>query len=113
VSEIRPASSPAATTAWSSASIYPQIRALYRRVRLIPKAGAEHARTGSTVTIALADGRRLEGRADNRMLEPGELDDKFLRLTRRTLGKPGAPALFQRLQRLESEADLSWLSAQL
>ncbi len=36
---------------------------------------------GSTVTIALADGRHLEGHADNGMLEPGELEDKFLRLT--------------------------------
>ena len=40
----------------------------------------------STVTIALADGRGLEGRAENGMLESGELDDKFLRPTRRTIG---------------------------
>jgi hypothetical protein len=46
------------------------------------------------------------------MLEPGELDDKFLRLTGRALGEPGAAALFERLQRLESEADLRWLGAQ-
>ena len=42
---------------------------------------------GSTVTITLADGRRLDGRAENGMLEPGELEDKFLRLTRGTLGE--------------------------
>jgi hypothetical protein len=66
----------------------------------------------STVTIGLADGRRFEGRADNGMLEPGELDDKFLRLTRQALGELGARALFERLQRLESAADLSWLDAQ-
>jgi hypothetical protein len=64
------------------------------------------------VTIALADGRRLEGRAENGMLEPGELDDKFLRLTRGALGEPGATALFERLQRLENEKDLNWLGAQ-
>ncbi len=66
----------------------------------------------STVTITLADGRRFEGRAENGMLEPGELDDKFLRLTRAALGEPGAAALFERLQRLEDEEDLDWLGAQ-
>jgi len=86
----------------------PQIRALCRRVRLVP--GEEHGR--SIVTIALADGRRLETRAENGMLEPDELEDKFLRLTRRALGEPGALALFERLQRLENEPDLSWLGAQ-
>jgi hypothetical protein len=66
----------------------------------------------STVTIALADGRRLEGRAENGMLEPGELEDKFLRLTRAALGEPGAAALYERLQSLEDEASLDWLGAQ-
>jgi 2-methylcitrate dehydratase PrpD len=88
----------------------PQIRALCRRVRLVPEPSAEHA--GMAVTITLADGRRLEGYAENGTLETGELDDKFLRLTRQTLGERGATALFERLQRLESEADLSWLGAQ-
>ena len=85
-----------------------QIRALCRRVRLVP--GEEQG--GSIVTIALADGRRFEGRAASGMLEPGELEDKFRRLTRRALGEPGARALFERLQRLEDEADLGWLAAQ-
>ena len=84
----------------------PQIRALCRRVRLVPEPGAAHGGMASTVTIALADGRRFEGRAENGMLEPGELDDKFLRLTRSALGEPGAAALFERLQRLEDEEDL-------
>ena len=66
----------------------------------------------SKVTIALADGHRLETRAENGMLEPGELEDKFRRLTRRALGEPCAAALFDRLQRLEDEPDLSWLGAQ-
>ncbi len=46
------------------------------------------------------------------MLEPGELEDKFLRLTRRALGEAGAAALFERLQRLEDERNLDWLGAQ-
>ena len=92
-----------------TALVDPQIRALCRRVRLVPEPAAEHAGTASTVTIALADGRRLEGRADGGMLEPGELSDKFVRLTRAALGEPGADALYGRLQRLEEGADLHWL----
>ena len=88
----------------------PQIRALCHRVRLVPEPVAGHGAMGSTVTIALADGRRFEGRAENGMLEPGELDDKFLRLTRGALGEPGATALYKRLQRLDDEENLQWLS---
>jgi 2-methylcitrate dehydratase PrpD len=89
----------------------PQIRSLCRRIRLVPEPGAGHGGMASTVTIALADGRRFERRADNGMLEPGELEDKFLRLTRRALGEPGAAALFDRLQRLENEKNFDWLGA--
>ena len=80
-------------------------------VQLTPEPGAGHGGMGSTVTITLADGRRLKGRAASGMLEPGELEDKFLRLTRRALGEPGAAALFERLQRLEDEENLQWLGA--
>jgi 2-methylcitrate dehydratase PrpD len=90
----------------------PQIRALCRRVRLVPEASAAHGGMASTVTITLADGRRFEGRAENGMLEPGELEDKFLRLTRHALGKPGASALFERLRSLEEEQNLDWLGTQ-
>ena len=90
----------------------PQIRALCRRVRLVPDPSGGHAGVGSTVTIELSDRRCLEGRAENGMLEPGELEDKFRRLTRRALGERVAMALYERLQRVENEADLSWLSAQ-
>jgi hypothetical protein len=94
---------------WDEAALGdPQIRALARRVRLIP--GQEHGAMGSMVTIALADGRRLERLAEGGMLEPGELHDKFLRLTRAALGERGATALYERLQRLEEEPNLDWLS---
>jgi 2-methylcitrate dehydratase PrpD len=89
----------------------PQIRALCRRVRLVPEPDGEQAGMASTVTIGLADGRHFKGRAENGMLEPGELDDKFLRLTRTALGEPGAATLFERLQRLEDEKNLGWLGA--
>jgi len=66
----------------------------------------------SKVTIALADARRFETRTENGMLEPGELEDKFRRLTRAALGEPGGAALFERLQSLEDEVSLDWLGAQ-
>jgi hypothetical protein len=90
----------------------PQIRALCRRVRLVPEPGGGHTGMGSTVTITLADGRRFETRAENGMLEPGELNDKFLRLTRHALGEPRVAVLYERLQRLEEERNLDWLGAQ-
>jgi len=89
----------------------PQIRALCRRVRLVPEPSMTHAGMGSTVTITLADGRLFEARIESGMLQPGELEDKFLRLTRCALGEPSAATLFKRLQRLEAENDLNWLGA--
>jgi hypothetical protein len=80
-------------------------------VKLVPEPGGEHGGMASMVTIELADGRRLERRADNGMLERGELEDKFLRLTRRALGD-AALALFERLRRLEDEENLDWLGGQ-
>ena len=89
----------------------PRIRALTRRVRLVPESGGGHGATGSTVTIALADGRQLARHIDSGMLEPGELADKFTRLTRGVLGERRTAALYARLQRLETEPDLAWLGA--
>jgi 2-methylcitrate dehydratase PrpD len=87
----------------------PQIRSLARRVRLVPEPSGGHGATGSAVTITLADGRRLERHAESGMLEPGGLADKFQRLTRAALGEQGATALYDRLQRLEDEEELTWL----
>jgi 2-methylcitrate dehydratase PrpD len=89
----------------------PQIRALCRRVRLVPEPAGAHGGMASTITLTLADGRRFERRAESGLLETGELADKFLRLTRTALGEGRATALFERLQRLEDEEDLSWLGA--
>ena len=88
----------------------PQIRALCRRVKLVPGPHGEHGGMASTVTITLADGRCLERTAESGMLEPGELGDKFLRLTRAALGERAARALVERLQRLEEEESLDWLT---
>src|SRR5207237_6418075 len=51
----------------------PAIRALTRRVRLVPEEGGAHGALGSTVTITLADGRRLQRHENSGLLEPGEL----------------------------------------
>jgi 2-methylcitrate dehydratase PrpD len=93
-----------------SALADPQIRALTRRVRIVPEETGGHGAMGSTVTVALADGRHLERHVDSGLLEAGELADKFTRLTRATLGERSA-ALYERLQQLESEAGLDWLGA--
>ena len=93
---------------WDEAALAdPQICSLARRVRLLP--GEEHGAMGSTVTIVLGDGRRLERCAESGMLEPGELADKFTRLTRAALGERGTATLYERLQRLEDEPNLDWL----
>jgi 2-methylcitrate dehydratase PrpD len=92
------------------ALVDPQIRALCRRVRLVPGPDGEHGGIASTVTITLANGSRLEHGAESGMLEPGELSDKFLRLTRAALGEGPARALFERLQQLEEEESLEWLT---
>jgi len=92
-----------------SALADPQIRGLTRRVRIVPEAGTAHGAMGSTVTVTLADGRRFERHVESGLLEPGELADKFTRLTRGRLGEAGAARLFARLQHLEDEAGLDWL----
>src|SRR5438477_5325834 len=92
-----------------SALADPQIRALTRRVRLVPEKEGGHGAMGSTVAVAFADGRRVEKHVESGWLEPGELPDKFTRLTRGALGESGAARLFARLQKLEDETSLDWL----
>jgi 2-methylcitrate dehydratase PrpD len=92
-----------------SALADPQIRALTRRVKLVPESGGGHGAMGSMVTLTLADGRRFERHVDSGLLEPGELPDKFTRLCRGALGETGAARLFARLQLLEEEPSLDWL----
>jgi len=95
-----------------SALADPALRALTRKVRLIPEsAGGGHGGTGSTVTVILADGRRFERHENSGLLESGELADKFTRLTRGILGETRAAALYQRLQQIDTEPDLAWLGA--
>ena len=89
----------------------PGIRALTRRVRLVPAPQAGHGAMGSTVTLTLADGRRFERHEDSGFLQAGDLADKFTRLTRTVLGEPAGAALYQRLQCLEAQPAIDWLGA--
>jgi 2-methylcitrate dehydratase PrpD len=91
----------------------PAIRALCRKVRLVPEAGDGHGHgaTGSHVTVTLADGRRFERHESGGMLEPGELPDKFARLTRKGRGGTSGAGIYKRLMQLENEAALDWLGA--
>jgi 2-methylcitrate dehydratase PrpD len=82
------------------------IRALCRRITMVPETGGR-----AMVSVALKDGRRFEGVAEGGMLEPGELDDKFTRLTRGTIGEATGTALLGRLRRLEDETSVEWLGA--
>jgi 2-methylcitrate dehydratase PrpD len=91
-----------------SALADPAIRTLTRKVRLVAEAGDGHGAAGSRVTITLGDGRKLERHEPSGMLEPGELPDKFARLTRKAMGDAGA-GLYARLMRLEDEASVDWL----
>src|SRR5437879_12919184 len=85
------------------------ISALTRRVRIVPEVESGHGAMGSTVSITRSDGRRFEKHVESGLLEPGELPDKFTRLTRGALGESGAARLFARLQKLEGETSLDWL----
>jgi 2-methylcitrate dehydratase PrpD len=93
-----------------SALADPAIRALTRKVKLMPEAGEVHGAPGSHVTITLTDGRVFEQHETGGMLEPGELPDKFARLTRKAMAGSGGPArIYKRLMALEDEATLDWL----
>jgi 2-methylcitrate dehydratase PrpD len=86
----------------------PQIRALTRKVKLVLDAGDGHA-AGSQVTVTLADGRTFERHEASGLLEPGELPDKFARLTRQARGGMSGAGIYKRLMQIEDEATLDWL----
>ena len=90
----------------------PAIRALCRRVTVTaapPSSG--HGGAATTVAVSLKGGRRLSATVEDGTLDPADLADKFLRLTRAALGEARAGALFERLRHLETEPTLDWLDA--
>jgi 2-methylcitrate dehydratase PrpD len=88
----------------------PAILGLTQKVKLVAEEGGGHGATASHVTVTLNDGRRFEQHEAGGMLEPGELPDKFARLTRRAAaGMGGMARVYKRLMALEDEATLDWL----
>ncbi len=88
----------------------PEIRALARRVTIASApSGSGHGAAQVTVTVDLKGGRRLVAGAADGTLAAADLGDKFARLTGAALGPRSAP-LFERLQRLEHEPSLDWLT---
>jgi 2-methylcitrate dehydratase PrpD len=97
----------------------PDIRALAARVTITvdPDVHA-HGTLASTVTVVLKDGRTFAHRVEyfkgtpKNPLNPDEMRDKFLRLTRK-YREGDMTRLFARLQQLETEPDLEFVSAGL
>jgi 2-methylcitrate dehydratase PrpD len=95
----------------------PDIRALAARVTITvdPDVHA-HGTLASTVTVVLKDGRTFAHRVEyfkgtpKNPLNPDEMRDKFLRLTRK-YREGDMTRLFARLQQLEQEPDLGFVSA--
>jgi 2-methylcitrate dehydratase PrpD len=97
----------------------PDIRALAARVTITvdPDVHA-HGALASTVSVTLKDGRTFTHRVEHfkgtprNPLGPDEMRDKFLRLTRK-YREGDMTRLFARLQQLETEPDLEFVSAGL
>ena len=93
----------------------PQIRALAGRVSMSAAPGQSNLELATTVTVTLKDGRVLSQHVTaftgtpERPLDRAGLRQKFMLLTK---AHPEADMarLFDRLQQIETEADLNWLS---
>jgi len=97
----------------------PDIRSLASRVAItVDQEVHAHGALASTVTVALKDGRTFTRRVEHfkgtpqNPLSPAEVREKFLRLTRK-YREDDMMRLITRLQQLENEPDLAWLSAGL
>jgi 2-methylcitrate dehydratase PrpD len=97
-----------------SALVDADIRAMCPRIAVTVTDPPTRVAGASIVTVVLQDGRRMTREVEEfdgtpaRPLNRGELRDKFMML----MGAPRAGqagGLFERLQNLESEADLPWL----
>jgi 2-methylcitrate dehydratase PrpD len=97
----------------------PDIRALAAKVTItVDQDVHAHGALASTVAVTLKDGRTFSRRVEHfkgtpaNPLAPDEMRDKFLLLTRK-YREADMIRLFTRLQQLENEPDLAWVSAGL
>ena len=99
-----------------SALLDADIRSMCGRVSVIVAEPPTKVAGASIVTIQLKDGRSFTREVEEysgtpaRPLDSAELRDKFMTLTRTRYGAEAA-GLFERLQNLESEAELCWVGA--
>jgi 2-methylcitrate dehydratase PrpD len=93
----------------------PQIRAMAARVTMTAAPGQTNLDLATTVTVTLNDGRTVSERVTaftgtpERPLDRAGLRQKFMLLTKKHRQADMA-RLFDRLQQIETEADLNWLS---
>ena len=93
-----------------------RILAMAARVKMDIVAGQPNDDLTSVVTVALSDGRKWTRTAKEfsgtpaRPLDQAGLREKFMLLTKR-FPQTGMDRIFTRLQNIENEKDLSWLSA--
>ena len=93
----------------------PKIRALVRRVTMSVTPGQSNLDLASTVTVTLIDGRVVSQRVTaftgtpERPLDRDGLRQKFMLLTK-AHPEPDMARLFDRLQQIETEPGLDWLS---
>jgi 2-methylcitrate dehydratase PrpD len=95
----------------------PDIRSLASRVTItVDPDEHAHGALASTVTVTLKDGRTFTRRVEHfkgtpqNPLNAEEMRDKFLRTTRKCR-EPEMTRLYARLQQLEQEPDLAFISA--
>jgi 2-methylcitrate dehydratase PrpD len=93
----------------------PAILDLASRIRMIVTPGQERSNLATTVAITLKDGRELSRAVASfkgtpeRPLDRSELREKFLMMAQ-GLGREAVESLFDRLQGIENEETLAWLS---
>src|SRR5215468_3839183 len=93
----------------------PAILDLAARTKIVPTPGQDRRNLVVTVTVKLKDGREVSRKVTSfkgtpeRPMERADLREKFLLLTQR-IGRDRMIPLFDRLQAIETEKTLDWLS---
>jgi 2-methylcitrate dehydratase PrpD len=93
----------------------PAILDMASRTKIVPTPGQDRRNLVVTVTIRLRDGREVSRKVTSfkgtpeRPMERADLREKFVLLTQR-LGRERMVPLFDRLQAIEAEKTLDWLS---
>lgn len=93
----------------------PQLKSMMARIELVPLTGERPTPIATTTTVKTTDGRTLKATVTgfkgtpHNPLSRDELREKFLTLTRHC-GEGKMGEMFDRLQSIEDEASLDWIS---